>query len=463
MTAPSFTEVKALLDKTVSQWREAHGREPDLAQHDPATFGWNDRAQLLAAEAFGNRLIEPELIGNGRGQETALVVALTEGVPGFPRMPNGGPFLPAEEIGIVTRWIDGGALEDAPGTDGGTTIRRFERVKEILETAVLGETIGAHGNFWRGIDLAGFIGLSVFGRKLVQPGSAADSHLVKALRGEAPFGRDVEPRPPGAIFRRMPAGRPMVDAESIGFIADWIDAGCPDDTVTPSAPVAMRPMMAASEAGTVGDPEAYIRFYREFDDFFLFQANPTTRNLIGTFFGATALWPGWTPDNTVEAWLTTVSETGMAEVVRALSASQIRILEGHFGSPPAAERLNEAYWLFGADRLPEDALRPREPRHRMDGATMWLVWLSFADACLRLGEAPATWETLARGIALGLVSDALQRTDRPPPERLQITRYQPGEETQAMVGADLAVLSGNALLVHNIGLGLEAMGTPATS
>jgi hypothetical protein len=97
-------------------------------------------------------------------------------------------------------------------------MKRFDAVREILEKAVNGKTIGAHGNFWRGIDLPTFIAKSVFGRKLVEPGKGAKSNLVKALRGQAPFGRDLTPRPPCAIFPRMPLRLPPVDDAGIAFI-----------------------------------------------------------------------------------------------------------------------------------------------------------------------------------------------------------------------------------------------------
>jgi hypothetical protein len=118
MNPTRFADVKALLDKAIAGWREANGREPDLSLHS-ASFGWTTRAELLSAEAFGQHLIAPEFIGNGRGRETALVVALTTGVPGFPRMPLDGPFLTDDEIAMITAWIDVGAPDDASVGTGG--------------------------------------------------------------------------------------------------------------------------------------------------------------------------------------------------------------------------------------------------------------------------------------------------------------------------------------------------------
>src|SRR5262249_1086771 len=110
-------------------------------------------------------------------------------------------------------------------------MKRFTKVTEILETAVNGQIIKAQGNFWPGKLLPEFIALKIFGQTLIGPGKAADSAIIKAMRGLAPFGSDETPRPPGAFFRRMPAGRPPVPDDSIAFIAQWINDGCPDDEV----------------------------------------------------------------------------------------------------------------------------------------------------------------------------------------------------------------------------------------
>ena len=46
-------------------------------------------------------------------------------------------------------------------------------------------------------------------------------NLVKALRGGAPFGKDIGTA--GATIRRMPAGRAPVADGQIAFIEQWID------------------------------------------------------------------------------------------------------------------------------------------------------------------------------------------------------------------------------------------------
>ena len=95
----------------------------------------------------------------------------------------------------------------------------------------------------------------------------------------------------------------------------------------------------------------------------------------------------------------------------------------------------------------------------MNGATMWLMWLACCDAALRLQVEVAEWSTIMRAVGGGLVGDALFRTDRPPTDRLEITRYtvqQPDVKRQVL--ADMASVPENRLLDHMIGLGREAMG-----
>jgi len=106
-------------------------------------------------------------------------------------------------------------------------MKRFDRVKQILDAAVQGQTIHAHGPFWRPLDLAAFKIKKVFGKSLVTPGDGAHSSLVLALRGQSPFGADLGV--PNAELPRMPVGFPAVIDSDIGFIEKWIADGCPDD------------------------------------------------------------------------------------------------------------------------------------------------------------------------------------------------------------------------------------------
>ena len=109
-------------------------------------------------------------------------------------------------------------------------MNRFERVKQILDDAVGGPaaTIGGpHGTFWRNKTRDEFVALAILELPIVTLGQGDSSNMVKALRGQAPFGVDVGTA--NAQFRRMPAGRPPVPDDQIREIARWIDDGCPEE------------------------------------------------------------------------------------------------------------------------------------------------------------------------------------------------------------------------------------------
>jgi hypothetical protein len=121
-------------------------------------------------------------------------------------------------------------------------MNRFLQVRDILDMAVGGPAapvFAPHGAFWRDVTRDRFVQLLI--RDLVPGANAAisdepiitlgdgnDSLLVKALRGEKPFGQDLGV--PDAEFPRMPAGgRDPVPPDRIAVIAQWIDDSCPED------------------------------------------------------------------------------------------------------------------------------------------------------------------------------------------------------------------------------------------
>ena len=91
-----FTRVKEILDQSIAIWQTAPGNDnpADLSGHGTA-FSWATKAALLAAVGYGWRLIQPEVIGNGKGSQANLIVDLRTGIGGpARRMPQGGPFIP---------------------------------------------------------------------------------------------------------------------------------------------------------------------------------------------------------------------------------------------------------------------------------------------------------------------------------------------------------------------------------
>jgi hypothetical protein len=114
MAAPDFSEIETLLEKIISDWKVKHHREPDLlGAHETTKFSWETKDDLLASEALGLKLIQPEVIGQNpkRGKEANIVVALQTGVNGNPRMPDGGPYRSDTEIQKIIDWIDAGCPE----------------------------------------------------------------------------------------------------------------------------------------------------------------------------------------------------------------------------------------------------------------------------------------------------------------------------------------------------------------
>jgi photosystem II stability/assembly factor-like uncharacterized protein len=113
---------------------------------------------------------------------------------------------------------------------------RYQHVLEILDAAVGGPNvgIGVHGAFWRGLSHDQFVAKKVLGLNLVTVGNGGQSNLVKALKGQSPFGQDLPNADPNATYDRMPSGLPPVADADISFIQKWIDEGCLEDTFAPS-------------------------------------------------------------------------------------------------------------------------------------------------------------------------------------------------------------------------------------
>ena len=106
----------------------------------------------------------------------------------------------------------------------------FEKVVEILDESVGGPDadVASHGPFWRDVTRDRFVEMKVGGRLLVILGDGENSDLVKSLRGESPFGSDLDDPPVGAVTPLMPAYLPPVPDDQIKLIVEWIDNGCPE-------------------------------------------------------------------------------------------------------------------------------------------------------------------------------------------------------------------------------------------
>jgi radical SAM protein with 4Fe4S-binding SPASM domain len=132
---------------------------------------------------------------------------------------------------------------------------RFARIIQILDDAIGGPgvSIAVHGPFWRGVTRDQFVAKQVLGLDLLVLGDGAGSNLVKALKGESPFGQDLDGPPPGARFDRMPSGLDPVSPENIAFIQKWIDDGCPEDAFEVQPVLKWRPTNAPIASSRTDD------------------------------------------------------------------------------------------------------------------------------------------------------------------------------------------------------------------
>jgi hypothetical protein len=127
-------------------------------------------------------------------------------------------------------------------------VNRFQQVQAILDNAVGGPNAavgGPHGPFWRHQTRDQFVAFTILGLPLVALGNGGGSNIIKALRGESPFGQDIGT--PGATIDRMPAGLDPMPPDQIAFISDWIDAGCPEEVAEIGA---LRAVLGGAPSGS---------------------------------------------------------------------------------------------------------------------------------------------------------------------------------------------------------------------
>jgi hypothetical protein len=104
-------------------------------------------------------------------------------------------------------------------------VTRFPDIQKILDDAVEGHEIGAHGPFWRNVTRDQFVAKKVFGCGIIFSDNGTfdgpRSPLVQILQNpiECPAERE---RP------QMPVGFPPVSADKVQIISNWIDAQCPE-------------------------------------------------------------------------------------------------------------------------------------------------------------------------------------------------------------------------------------------
>ena len=107
----SFEDVKRILDAAIAGFEQRTQRKADLSDHgDPGhgEMAWKNKKQLLSAWGHNRQLIQPEVIGNGHGEDANLVIDLRKGFGANKRMPLGGPFVTDADIQLIVDWINAG-------------------------------------------------------------------------------------------------------------------------------------------------------------------------------------------------------------------------------------------------------------------------------------------------------------------------------------------------------------------
>ncbi len=397
----------------IYQFAQADNADPRADSFDKAYS-----KMLDALQAAWNR--HPEKFATAKAQMfklTTLATALISNHAIGPRFHYiSQPAPPVALETLVTRGPDleiAESLRETSAEDTPPAIPGYARIREILDESVQGNDIGAHGPFWRSATRDQFVDLKIFGRPLLakKPDGTFDpdeSNLIKALEGRPPFGSDVEPRPPGAVLRRMPAGFPPVETSKIAEMRAWIAAGAP--AIAPAS------VSAVDEAAPAAmSPEDCVRFWRAFDNVTLFQATRQTQEDVGQVFTVFDVWSAFARCAGKESeWLAAIATPDVAAALRRLELLQRETIQQSFGMPVCLADLLSCWERFGDDSLPEDALRPANPRHRMNGETMWFMWAAFVDAAIRHSASNATiptdfWIAVSRATLLGCLNDGVFR------------------------------------------------------
>lgn len=287
----------------------------------------------------------------------------------------------------------------------------FHEIQTILDKILGAEPAGNHGAFWRGKTRDEFVASKVFGFDLIQVGDPEQSNLVRALKGIAPFGIDVEPRPDGAFMRRMPAGQAPASAQDIDIISGWIEQGCPDES---------SPALASALIAGPGD-DTHVRYWRSIDFFFLpGLASPETEAHVRKLhlpeaFGA------WMATNVqgqaANIWPDYMARADVQESFRFVRFHQRRLIADFYDA--SQDSVLDSLWKFGGNLLPNDPQTQIPPQRTMNSPNDWFFWIPYLEMSLRADDISDLDRHLGRAWQVGIVADGLLR------QRLQITDFDP--------------------------------------
>lgn len=98
-----ITQVRSILNRLVDR----NGGAP---RHSGKGRFWNlPRDQFIAGPIYGKTPIVP-----GDPSQSFLAAILAGEADGISRMPLGGPYIEANDLSFIVRWIADGAPDDAP-------------------------------------------------------------------------------------------------------------------------------------------------------------------------------------------------------------------------------------------------------------------------------------------------------------------------------------------------------------
>ena len=151
-------------------------------------------------------------------------------------------------------------------------------------------------------------------------------------------------------------------------------------------------------------------YWREFDDWAMFNKTAQVDQAIDEFFRVASLW-FQDPQNTDPSpdWHDSIQQPSVRAAIELLSELQIKTLTENYGNPIPAKTVFESYELFGNNQLEDDPLRAQDKRHTMNGWQMWFFWFSFCHAAVELNIRTDFWTTHLRAVLIGLINDGVFR------------------------------------------------------
>ena len=328
---------------------------------------------------------------------------------------------------------------------------RFETTKKILQDLAGGHQSHAHATFWsdsfsRDEFVSHTIRFGLDSYPLVTLGDGANSNIVKAMLGIAPFGLDLHPPTPGAIFRHMPPNSSEILKDATDYIRHWIDDGCPTD------PIVNVPVDTTSHSSLSDDH--HNSYWRDFDVWSLFHRPRNYVDAILTCYqGIGGAWMQYVerPDITREVWSNYVKSPNNSPHIRDCTVPIIDTVAQFYGNPIQQEDLFDAFAKFGEMSLPPDSLRPLSPRrqpqgygqhqhspeyHTMNGENEWFLWFGVGMAAIESGFEVDAWLALSKAVMIGIIHDGIFR------RRFSISNYDPASaDTPQRVRDDIRDLT----------------------